>query len=811
MNAHTQKHTRKLTECNELHVQDIAPRRGKITCLLFWGLAAFGLLLIYHAATAADRQLTHSQTLAEYQSTEQVLTNQGFRPVSLDVDGTGADSRFAVVWLKDGVTDWFSEIELTATQFKDRIANLAVEGYRVLCLDSHGAYPNELYAAVWVKPIKGLESVTDVRNLTGSLMQSRADSGYAPTWFDLNVVGNNHWFGVTYSKGGGNWAIYYGLTEADFRQKLQDWSLWMWPAVVRINNGLYSAVWADRNRLDSDDFKVELNQTAAELAHTITQHTENGYEPVSLTQSSTTGQALFCSVWRRRLVSLEPNRISGIVRPDDGATQLRIQNAVPDDLKGYFEVLPLQSSTNLVDWEPLVTVIKTNANPSPVVWTDSEATQLPQRFYRVPARRYITPLLPPTGPYRVGEFSQLLTDPIRTNVNRRTNMQFMVTCWYPASPKGAAMPAPYVEPGVAWQFSKLPGSRVAALAAHSCLEVPLADDLSRYPVVLYSPSMREYRRENLMLVEELASHGFVVVGMDHRDAFAAVFPDGSVVLGETVEPWPPERTADARLVVATLEQWQNSHPLLAGRLDMDRLGAFGFAQGGSAVGDLAETDARFKASANLDGALLNDALVAAGPNKPFLMLVPEPRAYNLDDNLFLYLTRAKAPAYYFSLAGTIHNSFFDAAFLLDLETFNQAFGTPNSRATMDGPSTHALLRSILLSFFKRHLKGEEDGVMDGLATSSSSICSAIRLSGGPQITQPPISARATAGESITLSVIATGRVSYQWFLNGTLVPMATEATLTLSPVSTTSAGQYTVRISDAGGTTTCSCSVTVLP
>lgn len=55
---------------------------------------------------------------------------------------------------------------------------------------------------------------------------------------------------------------------------------------------------------------------------------------------------------------------------------------------------------------------------------------------------------------------------------------------------------------------------------------------------------------------------------------------------------------------------------------------------------------------------------------------------------------------------------------------NGWFGTS---ATTDGYRAHDLARSALVSFFKRHLKGEEDGVLDHLLTDSPDVCLALQL------------------------------------------------------------------------------------
>lgn len=78
------------------------------------------------------------------------------------------------------------------------------------------------------------------------------------------------------------------------------------------------------------------------------------------------------------------------------------------------------------------------------------------------------------------------------------------------------------------------------------------------------------------------------------------------------------------------------------------------------------------------------------------------------------------------------------------------------------------------------------------------------LGNAPVITVPPQSVTVAAGANVTFTVTAsgTGPFTYQWLLNGFPIPGATSATLSLTNVQTSNAGNYTVRVSNASGSTT---------
>lgn len=82
----------------------------------------------------------------------------------------------------------------------------------------------------------------------------------------------------------------------------------------------------------------------------------------------------------------------------------------------------------------------------------------------------------------------------------------------------------------------------------------------------------------------------------------------------------------------------------------------------------------------------------------------------------------------------------------------------------------------------------------------------------PQVTVPPSSQSGPLDGSVTLSVTASGvGLSYQWIKDGQELPGQTTATLVLSPLQSTDAGSYQVRISNAlGSVTTTAVAVKIL-
>jgi predicted dienelactone hydrolase len=241
-------------------------------------------------------------------------------------------------------------------------------------------------------------------------------------------------------------------------------------------------------------------------------------------------------------------------------------------------------------------------------------------------------------------------------------------------------------------------------------------------VLLYSPSLNSHRRENTDLAEELASHGFVVIGLDHRETFKSVFPDGRVVLGQllSVSDWNslvvrlPERTQDARFVLDELARLQALGDQIASHLNLDSVGAFGFSFGGSTAAQLCISDSRVKCGINMDGAFTVTNVVATGIGKPFLILrsdspdpIPEDPVHDDRRRVFDVLTNA---AYWVKVSGTEHYSFHEFALIYDPATFRATYG---GAAEPTARRVHQMVATYTLAFFNKHLLGRDEPLLDG--------------------------------------------------------------------------------------------------
>ncbi|MGH9191315.1 MAG: alpha/beta hydrolase family protein [Acidimicrobiales bacterium] len=365
----------------------------------------------------------------------------------------------------------------------------------------------------------------------------------------------------------------------------------------------------------------------------------------------------------------------------------------------------------------------------------------------------------PTGRYPVGRVSLDWVDSERAEIysgNPADRRELVVWAWYPAVPQPDAKRADYLpEPWApAGQFL---GLDAVGLLSHAVTDAAVADDQSSYPGLVFSPS----GFPPLLLAaiaEELASHGYVAVGVNHTyETGVTVFADGRVVpmnpdavagvLGSQAGTYEERfrqraavcdyKSADLASVADRLGQLPvDAAGPLAGRVDLSRLGAFGHSFGGNAALEWCRNDRRCLAAAHLDGALWTE-VGRVGLNRPVLQVLaehPEFAPSGPDAVAAGMATDAAAhdaekaitfggwrtvhqqgrPSYTVQVKGATHLSFMDVP-LLPLQ------GDSPARAMLAATQIHPrrmwrITCDLLLAFFGSHLR--RAGIPSALAGPS---------------------------------------------------------------------------------------------
>jgi len=164
------------------------------------------------------------------------------------------------------------------------------------------------------------------------------------------------------------------------------------------------------------------------------------------------------------------------------------------------------------------------------------------------------------------------------------------------------------------------------LKSHAREGAPAVQSPRKFPVVIFSHGLGGSGFEYTALIEELVSHGYVVVAIEHTyTGLAVVFPDGKVIsqrrdatpAGISSEQRMQRMFASAGLAIkqgaedvvfvlnklAALDHAGNPEFPLGGRLDLTRVAAMGHSAGGAFATRACQLDARIRACISLDGAL----------------------------------------------------------------------------------------------------------------------------------------------------------------------------------------------------------------
>ena len=337
----------------------------------------------------------------------------------------------------------------------------------------------------------------------------------------------------------------------------------------------------------------------------------------------------------------------------------------------------------------------------------------------------------PTGPYQVGTITKYLSDPERHDPfadKPNAPRELMVQIWYPADKSTQPSFAPYRDRRItsAWD------ARFAIVKSHALTGVAPSKSMPKYPVLLYLPSWDGIRTESTFLVEDLASHGYVVVGIDHPYSSAiTVFPDGRIarrkfVGGESYSSDPAFkdfirvaneqveiRARDANFVLDQLEILNDrGSDILAGRLDLTRVGLLGASFGGTAAAETCRRDRRCKAGVDLGGMVAGQS-AADGTIAPFMFVFEgstilsqaspptEPtkkREFEFAAQQFAEMrtSLSKSGGYLIVIDGMSHFNFFDLPFYSPLRS-----GPGDPRHFV------GILRKYTLAFFDWRLRGAQ--------------------------------------------------------------------------------------------------------
>jgi len=348
------------------------------------------------------------------------------------------------------------------------------------------------------------------------------------------------------------------------------------------------------------------------------------------------------------------------------------------------------------------------------------------------------PRLPePTGPFKVGTMSTLLIDNNREEIYSGIAGQprrIMVQVWYPVEIEENIKPAPWMEhmevmaPAIA-NYLNLPDfflDHIRYSQSNAYPNQPINSSLNRYPILLFSHGWNGFRAQNTFQIEELASHGYVVIAPDHAyGAVAMVLPDGKVVLNNpsalpTGMGLPDNEFMDAARMLGNqwagdlgfildyLNQPTSGDPLgiLVGHLDFDQIGILGHSTGGGAAIQFCGQDSRCQVVLGMDPYLdpVSQNILENGLDVPLLAMFSEAwwlRGGENAQQFNLIQNHQVAKVYQLWIEGTAHYDF------TDLPAFSPLAEALGLKGPINGPSALRIINEYTLAYFNTYLLGEK--------------------------------------------------------------------------------------------------------
>ena len=327
------------------------------------------------------------------------------------------------------------------------------------------------------------------------------------------------------------------------------------------------------------------------------------------------------------------------------------------------------------------------------------------------------------GPFRVGHIMMDWTDKSRrepATPEPSDHRQVPIQVWYPIDPNAAGERAPY-RPRVEAFRSAWGDETVDFMSKVKTTWIDAAS-ISRdgpFPVLLFSHGWGSRSSSYGTLLSNLASQGYVVVGLNHPYM-------GKLALasGEVTEPmdsqFPNQEYANrfyADDVIFALDQLDelnknDPHGRFTGTIDMDRIAAGGHSSGFPAVSGAAVRDDRIKALISFDAGV-PPIVRQFGLDVPILLFRADSASYtdlffrgeNVHPKGTIYdvdfFRVHRSDFYDLVIAGTTHNSVYDE-YLFAEDAEDKQLSMRN----------HKIMGIVASAFLSNVLNGRDTSLLD---------------------------------------------------------------------------------------------------
>ncbi len=328
--------------------------------------------------------------------------------------------------------------------------------------------------------------------------------------------------------------------------------------------------------------------------------------------------------------------------------------------------------------------------------------------------------------------------------NQESNREITVKAWYPSDKQ--SNPEPYfLNAETEFVIRYLPFPEIYKdLKTNSSRDVPLSSKENKYPILIFSHGWGEHYSQNTILMEELASHGYIIFSIAHHyECKFSSFPDGRLiyidmnslrfrkimqemqspkamelmqkmykasndeeriqvfvetnnVLPTALVETPKHWAEDISFFIDQLEDINNEHKIFKEKLNLDKIGVFGMSMGGIASTEICITDKRVKTCVSIDGGLNGSALAEEIPTP--LMFLNSKRYLGYGK---IFTSKSQMDCYSLSVKDSDHYNFSDYS-VYPVPSISFLLGS------IDGEKTIEIMNVIVLAFFDKYLKEKQE-------------------------------------------------------------------------------------------------------
>lgn len=404
-------------------------------------------------------------------------------------------------------------------------------------------------------------------------------------------------------------------------------------------------------------------------------------------------------------------------------------------LEGYrWQMVPIYALTTILgigslakirstlDWKPLVSFLLL------VLLVVSTTLPILLPIPAIPA---------PGGAYAVGATQYELVDAARRELysGKDEARRFQIQVWYPAEPSPTDELAPWMNHADVYApfistYIRMPSFFLDHL---TLVKIPAFQDAKvsegTFPIILFSHGWNGFSAQNTGQALQLASHGYVVVAVQHTyGAVVTVFEDGTVapnnpsalprgapdaIYDPAADQLADQWAGDLRFALDFITE-QNSDPgsRFFQALDPSLVGVYGHSTGGGAAIQFCGTDPRCKALLGQDPFLrpVSTEILESGISQPSFFMFSQVWADDTDSlnnrqfKTFYENSPQALGAVY--IEGTSHYDF------SDLPRLSPLAARLGLKGPIPGKRVTAIVDDYLLSFFETSLRGGSSELFD---------------------------------------------------------------------------------------------------